>query len=227
ISGLREKELIRDSFGKYVTKQVVDELLQGRLKLGGERVDVTILFSDIRGFTSISEKEKPEEVVKLLNEYFTMMVNTIIRYEGTIDKFIGDGILTIFGAPIRHKDHAQRAIDAAIAMQDELVIFNRLREKEGKTPIRVGMAINTGEAIVGNIGSELKMEYTVIGDTVNVASRVEELNKQFGTEILITHNVYTNATKSLNVKKLTPTALRGRKDLIQLYELKGTNISNK
>jgi len=221
ISGLKEKEFIRDSFGKYVTKQVVDELLKGRLNLGGERVEVTILMSDIRKFTTISEKEKPEDVVRLLNEYFTMMVNKILQYGGTIDKFIGDGILTIFGAPIRHQDHAQRAIEAAIAMQRELAVFNKKRVKAGLPPIKVGMAINSGEAIVGNIGSDLKMEYTVIGDTVNVTARVEELNKKFKTNILITHSAYTRATKRLTVRKLDPIVLRGRRKLTQLYELKG------
>ncbi|MBI2848706.1 MAG: adenylate/guanylate cyclase domain-containing protein [Chloroflexi bacterium] len=219
ILSLREKELIRNAYGKYVTKQV-EELKEG-LKLGGETRQVTILLADIKGFTTMAEREDPQEVVRFLNRYFSMMVNVILRYEGTIDRYIGSALLTMFGAPLPQPDHAQRALDAAMAMQRELAVFNRERETEGKQPVRVGIAINTGYAIVGNIGSETKMEYRAVGNTVDVASRLQELNKQFGTEILVTESTCASASKRLKLREIPLAPLRRRKDATRCYAVEG------
>jgi len=188
IKGLKDRDFIKDTFGRYVSKQVAEAILNGRLELGGERKRATVLISDIRNFTAISEKFPPEEVVDFLNEYFSEMVSVVTKYEGTLDKFIGDALLAVFGAPITHPDDAKRAVFAALEMQEKLKEFNKKRVKKGKNEIRIGVAVHTGNLVAGNIGSEVRMEYTVIGDTVNLTSRLEPLNKQFGTQILISES---------------------------------------
>ncbi|MFH1239388.1 MAG: adenylate/guanylate cyclase domain-containing protein [bacterium] len=221
INGLKERDLIRNTFGKYVTKQVAEAILNGRLELGGERKKATILMSDIRGFTSMSEKLPPEEVVEFLNKYFTIMVEIIIRYEGTLDKFIGDALLAVFGAPISHDDDSRRAVLAGLEMKDALAKFNVQREKEGKLPIKIGIAIHTGEVVAGNIGSEVRMEYTVIGNTVNLASRVEKLNKQLSTMSLITESTYQEVKDMVEVREIEKVGIRGIETPVKIYELLG------
>ncbi len=190
VRGLKERDFIRATFGRYVSKQVSDVILRGGLRLGGEQKNVTVLISDIRGFTAISEGMKPEQLVAFLNHYFGQMIDVILRYEGTLDKFMGDSIMVVFGAPIDHDDHATRAVMTALEMRSALDSFNREIVAQGLSPIRIGVGINSGEVIAGNIGSEERMEYTVIGDIVNTAARLEKLNKELGTDILIAESTY-------------------------------------
>ncbi len=221
VNGLKERDFIRSTFGKYVTKQVAEAILEGQLELGGEKRKATILMSDIRDFTRMSEKLPPEEVVDFINQYFTVMVEVINKYDGTLDKFIGDALLAVFGAPISHDDDARRAVLASLDMQEELAKFNAQREKQHEEPIKIGIAIHTGDVVAGNIGSETRMEYTVIGNTVNLTSRVEKLNKRLGTMILITEDTYKEVKDVVEVNDMQEIAIRGIEAPIKVYEVTG------
>jgi len=219
IKGLKDRDFIKDTFGRYVSKQVAEAILNGRLELGGERRRATVLISDIRNFTAISEKFPPEEVVDFLNEYFSEMVSVVTKYEGTLDKFIGDALLAVFGAPITHPDDAKRAVFAALEMQEKLKEFNKKRVTKGKNEIRIGVAVHTGNLVAGNIGSEVRMEYTVIGDTVNLTSRLEPLNKQFGTQILISESTYREVKDDIEVREIPAVELRGKEEKVKVYDV--------
>jgi len=221
IKGLKDRDFIKDTFGRYVSKQVAEAILNGRLELGGERKRATVLISDIRNFTAISEKFPPEEVVDFLNEYFSEMVSVVTKYEGTLDKFIGDALLAVFGAPIAHPDDAKRAVFVALEMQEKLKEFNKKRVKKGKSAIRIGIAVHTGNLVAGNIGSEVRMEYTVIGDTVNLTSRLEPLNKQFGTKILISESTYSEVKDDIEVREIPAVELRGKEEKVKIYDVLG------
>lgn len=219
VDGLKERDFIRNTFGKYVTKQVAEAILNGRIHLGGERLCATVLISDIRGFTAMSEKLTPEEVVDFLNGYFAEMVQVVSKYEGTLDKFIGDAILTVFGVPLPHRDDPLRAVFTALEMREKLKLFNERRKSKGKKEVHIGIAIHTGDVVAGNIGSEVRMEYTVIGDTVNLTSRLEKLNKEFGTNILITQKTYDFVKDKIEVRAIPPVTVRGKEDTIQVYDV--------
>ena len=188
--GLEEREKMKDAFGKFVNKEVAEQVLRGELRLGGERKEAAILFSDIRSFTAISERLEPEEVVEFLNEYMTRMVNCVNNTNGVVDKFIGDAIMAIWGAPVSHGNDIENAVNAALMMRHELTIFNQSRGGPRKPVIKIGCGINDGPVLAGQIGSEDRMEYTVIGDAVNLASRIESLTKPFGVDILISQDAY-------------------------------------
>ena len=176
---LREKEMIKRAFTRYVAREVVEEILKDpeNLVLTGERREVTVLFCDVRGFTPMSERLSPEEVVLLLNDFYTLMIETTFKHDGTLDKFLGDAVMAIFGAPIAHPDHSLRAVRTALAMQEGIVELNARRLKDGKEPIAVGIGVSAGEAVAGTVGTVDRMEYTVIGDTVNLAARLESSAK--------------------------------------------------
>jgi len=183
----KKEERVRFIFQKYVPTEVINSVLNlssDSMLIGAEQ-NVTLLFSDIRSFTSISEKLSPEELVLVLNAYFTQMVSVISKYNGTIDKFIGDAIMAIYGAPVQRPTDPENSVRSAIEMMQALKIFNQEQKKAGKTTFRIGIGVNTGPAVVGNIGSEQKVNYTVIGDTVNLASRLEGLTKKYKTPIII------------------------------------------
>ena len=179
LSEERERKKIKGAFSHYVSSTVVQEMLKSpeKLRLGGEERDLSVLFSDIRGFTSISEDLSPEELVHLLNEYLTVMTDIILKYDGTLDKYMGDAIMAISGAPLKQPDHPFRACRSALEMMAGLKKLNEKWREEGEKPIDVGIGINTGNMVVGNMGSELRFDYTVMGDAVNLASRLEDANK--------------------------------------------------
>ena len=218
---IREEERKRGIYQRFLSPQIVDEVMNKAktISLGGRRQNVTVLFSDIRGFTEITEAKPPEYIVDLLNEYFAEMIDVIFKYGGTLDKFIGDGLMAVFGTPIYYKDHAKRGMAAALEMQERLKALNMRNRKRGFVELAVGIGINTGSVIAGNIGSEKRMEYTVVGNGVNIASRLEGLAQ--GGQILITESTY-NELKGLklDVEKLKQVQVRGKRGAMDIYQVK-------
>lgn len=219
--GLAEREKMKDAFGKFVNKEIAELVLQDAIKLGGERKDVAIFFSDIRSFTSMSEKMLPEEVVEFLNQYMSLMVGCVNETNGVVDKFIGDAIMAVWGAPVSHGNDTENAINTALLMRKALIEFNRDRGTDGKPRIHIGIGINTGAVLAGQIGSQERMEYTVIGDAVNFASRIESLNKPFATDILISEDSYKVVKKIFNVQPMKKILVKGKKDAQQIYAVLG------
>ena len=213
----KEKRFIKKAFSQYLSKPVIDQLLKNPkiLKLGGEKKILTVLFSDIRNFTSLAEKISPEELVRFLNNYLTQMTEIILKNKGVVDKFIGDAIMAFWGAPIEEKNHPELACKTALEMIDELKRFN----KKSKIKINIGIGINTGEMIVGNMGSLKRFDYTVIGDAVNLASRLESLNKEFKTNIIISENVFKEIKDKFNCKYLGEIKVKGKEKPVKIYEL--------
>lgn len=223
----REKRQIRTAFGHYLAPQVLEDVLKtpGKLKLGGERRHMTVLFSDIEGFTSLSEHLPPEEISSILNEYLGQMMNCIKKTEGTLDKFIGDAVMAEWNAPVAQEDHAARACDTALFMMDELRHLKEKWEKEQKPPLNARIGINSGEMVVGNMGSKEIFDYTVIGNEVNTSARLEPLNKDFGTNIIVSESTRLEAEKSAPGKfifrLLAKVELKGRAVPLNVYELTG------
>ncbi|MFW6134026.1 MAG: CHASE2 domain-containing protein [Elusimicrobiota bacterium] len=216
----KEKKAIRNMFQRYVSSQVVDTILEhpDEIRLGGERRVLSIFFSDIRGFTSMSEKLNPEQVVGILNEYLTEMIDIIFKFKGTLDKFMGDAIMAIWGAPAGQKNHAELAVRAAFEMKKKMESLHAKWEKEGKVKISVGMGINTGEVVVGNMGSDQFADYTAIGDNVNLAARLEE--NAAGGQIIISESTYEQVKDIVEVKKLAPLKVKGKEKPVNVYEVK-------
>ncbi|MCX6022340.1 MAG: HAMP domain-containing protein, partial [Chloroflexi bacterium] len=219
IAGLRERERVRDTFGRSMSHEVSDYLMANGVKLGGEKRNVTVMFTDIRGFTGLSERMSPEEVVAMLNGYFAGQVKSIMKFRGRVDKFMGDAILAVFGAPVPFGDHALRAVLAALDMRESLAEFNRQWTSRGRAPIRFGIGINTGEVVVGNIGASERMEYTIIGDVVNTTQRVEDLTKSFGADILLTESTYASVADYIEVGRPRMVTVRGRSTEMAVYPL--------
>lgn len=220
----REKRQIRQAFQFYLTKSVVDEMLKDttKLKLGGERRVCTVLFSDIRGFTTISESLEPEELSALLNEYLTPMTNLVFKYDGTLDKYMGDAIMAIFGAPVPYTDHASRACFVALEMMEELGNLKKKWAAEGSAhSLDIGIGLNTGPMSVGNMGSEVRFDYTVMGDQVNLGSRLEGINKQYGTNIIISEFTYEAAKADIHARELDLVRVKGKNEPVRIYELIG------
>ena len=222
----REKRRVRDLFGRYVSPEYVARLADDfeSVRLGGERVPVTLLFSDIRGFTSLSEQLPAETVIEMLNEYLEKMAEVVFRHGGTLDKFIGDAVMAFWGAPVPVEDHARRAVEASLDMLEELDRLNERWQSTGApTQLRIGIGINTGEAIVGNIGSlTRKLDYTAIGDTVNLASRLEGLNKEYGTSIIISEATRARlAEGEYDTRPIDSVKVKGKEQAVEIYELRG------
>ncbi|HEX4924110.1 MAG TPA: adenylate/guanylate cyclase domain-containing protein [Bdellovibrionales bacterium] len=190
-AGLKEREKLKGAFNKFHSKEIAKKLLSGEIKLGGERRQATVFFSDIRGFTAISEKMSPDQVVLLLNEYMSEMVNIIYKWKGVVDKYMGDAIMAVWGVPESTPDDAYNAVRAALEMREFLIGWNQTRLAKGKVEVRIGIGLASGELLAGNIGSEHRLEYTVIGDTVNLASRIESACKVLKSDLLISHSTYT------------------------------------
>ena len=217
----REKRKMKKLFGQYVSKDVYDQLVSNPAlaRLGGQRREMTVLFSDIRGFTTVSEKGTPEEIVHTLNEYFTKMVEIVFRHKGTVDKFVGDMVMALFGAPLDDPLNAEHAIDAALEMLDALHTLNLQWEAEGRPKLDIGIGINTGPMIAGNIGSDAIMSYTVIGDSVNLGSRLESLNKQYATRIIISEFTKSRLTKAYDLKPLGDVVVKGKSKAVTIFEV--------
>lgn len=214
---LGEKELIKDTFGRMVDPNVRDYLLAGNLKLGGESKTATVLFADIRDFTTMSEAMNPVELVTLLNRYFSAMTFAIESEGGMVNKFIGDAVMALFGVPVSQADHADAAIRASVKMQVALAELNRELKSERKGEIRIGIGIHSGELVAGNIGSGSRMEYTVIGDTVNVASRIEGLCKKTGESLLISKDTVQLLSSREDLETLGNFEVKGRVEPVQVF----------
>ena len=215
----RFKTKIMDSFGKYVTQEVRDLIIEGSIPLDGETKDVTVLFADLRDFTSLAESTTPKEVVKIINGYFSEMAEAIGQNHGLVLQFIGDEIESVFGAPLALDEHPTHAVRAAMAMRQRLVLVNEKLQREGYGPLRHGIGIHTGNVVAANIGSEDRLSYALVGDTVNVASRIQGLNKVFGTDILISGTTVERMAEISNVEKLPAATVRGKKDPVEIFKL--------
>ena len=221
VDGLRERDNLKTTMGKYMTGAVMAHLLSGKVQLGGETLTVTILFSDIRSFTTISEKMKAQQLVGLLNEYFTEMVGIVMDAGGVVDKYIGDAVMAVFGAPVPKPNDAVNAVTAAVRMRRALRALNIRLEARGMQPLRTGIGIHTGEVVAGNIGSEQRMEYTVIGDAVNLASRLETSTKDLGAPVLISEDTWQLVKHAVEARPMREITVKGRKQPVMTYEVLG------
>lgn len=218
-----EKRKLRKYFSLYVAKDVVDEILAHpeKIKLGGETKYLTILFSDIRGFTAISETMEAKSLVDLLNKYLTAMAKIILENRGVVDKFIGDAIMAFWGAPLLLKNHAEAAVRTALLMSRQLKEYNKEWEKIGYPEIKIGIGLNTGEAVVGNIGSYERFDYTVIGDNVNLSSRLEGLTKFYGVNIIISDSTAEEVKDKFVLRQIDCVAVKGKVKAVKIYEVMG------
>ncbi|MBS3755325.1 MAG: adenylate/guanylate cyclase domain-containing protein [Desulfobacterales bacterium] len=216
---LRLVNFIRETFGRYLSQKIVDQILESPegQKIGGQRKTVTILMSDLRGFTRISEKRDPEEMVRILNRYLGRMSEIIVSWEGIIDEIIGDAILAVFGVPENREDDTYRAVACAIAMQNALVQLNSEMAKEGYPPLETGIGVNTGSVIVGNIGSEVRMKYGVVGSAVNSAARIE--SNAIGGQVLIGETTYLQTADKLHVKPPQTMMMKGMESPLVFYSV--------
>ena len=226
-AGLRERDHVKEVFGRYVATQVSTKILDGQVNLGGESRHVTVLFSDIRSFTTMAEQMTPAQVVKFLNDYFSEMVDAVFEQNGMLDKFLGDGLMAVFGAFGDAPDHPRCAVLTALRMKALLAKINGERAMSGKPPIAIGIGIHSDDVIVGNIGSRKRLEFTVVGDGVNVSSRLQTLNKEFGTTILVSETTFLALNDEFDCRLMPDTPLRGRGKDLKFYEVmsvKGAKI---
>ncbi|HET9492410.1 MAG TPA: adenylate/guanylate cyclase domain-containing protein [Methylomirabilota bacterium] len=216
---LGEKEMIKQALARYVDRDVADELLKdpGQLVLEGERREVTVLFCDLRGFTPLSERLAPEEVVLLLNQFYDLMIEATFRNQGSIDKFLGDAVMAVFGAPIAHPNHALRAVRTALAMREGIELLSRRRIRRGGEPLTVGIGVSTGETVAGTVGTDDRMEYTVVGDSVNVAARLESIAKPM--QILISARTWREVKDAVKARPLGGVRVRGKEEEIEAHEV--------
>jgi adenylate cyclase len=220
---LQEKggRFMRNAFSSYLSEDLLDKLIENpnALALGGEKKELSILFSDIRGFTTISESMDPVSLIKLLNRYFTPMTNAVLNNGGMLDKYIGDAVMAFFNAPVDVKEHADASCNAALEMIEQLKLLNDKLAQEGINAIHIGIGINTAEVVVGNMGSNTRFNYTVIGDGVNLASRVEGLTKNYGVEILITEFTVAKLQAPFVYRVIEPVKVKGKDEAVLLYQL--------
>lgn len=229
-SEAKEKRWIRETFQRYVSPHVVEALIRdpSKLALGGEEREVSVLFCDIRGFTSWSERLRPEELVPLLNEYLSALTEVVLKEDGVLDKYIGDAIMAFWGAPLDQPDHALQAVRAAQTMVRRLETLNAAWAARGVAPLKNGVGIATGVVIVGNMGSLERFDYTVIGDTVNTASRLESATKELGEAIVFAESTAEKVKHALPVKALGEIKVKGKENAVKVYTLKETfEIRNK
>jgi adenylate cyclase len=225
-SFLREEKArasLKKAFQSYVAPSVVEEIIKHpeRLRLGGERRELTIFFCDIRDFTTLAETLDPEEVVSVLHGFLNPMSKIVVKHGGTIDKFMGDAIMALFGAPLQYPDHASRACKTALEMQEVLKSLSQEWEGQGRPSLKIGVGINTGMVSVGNMGSDTLFDYTAIGDNVNLAARLEGLNKLYDTDILISNATAQALDQEFVLRELDRVRVKGRKQPVAIYELLG------
>jgi adenylate cyclase len=218
---LREKEMIKRAFTRYVAREVVEEVLKDpeHAMLTGERREVTVLFCDIRGFTRLSERLTPEQVVSLLNEFYTLMIETTFKHDGTLDKFLGDAVMAVFGAPIAHPDHAARAVLTALDMRAAVAALGERRRAAGRHAFDVGIGVSLGEVVAGTVGTEERMEYTVIGDSVNLAARLQDRARP--GSILLSRRTYDAVRDLVDAKSLGAMKVKGKEAEVEVYEVRG------
>jgi adenylate cyclase len=219
--GLGERERIKDIFGKFVNQTIAEKALRGEISLGGEKKDAAIFFSDLRNFTGISESMEPAAVVEMLNRYFTAMVEKVYEFDGVVDKFIGDALMAHWGAVTSTGNDTKNAVEAALAMRMALMELNQEAGRTETPHLRFGIGINTGPVIAGQIGSNKKLEYTVIGDTVNLANRIEFLNKRFGTDILISSYSHKLVAGEYDFIEMPEITIKGKSKPEVLYAVLG------
>lgn len=217
--GEKERAAIRSLFSRYVSKEILAEILKNpsAITLGGEEREITVLFSDIRGFTTLSESLPPKEVMRLLNDYFSVMTEEVIAHGGVLDKYIGDAIMAFWGAPLDDPLRCRHAVETALAMQSRLEELNRAFSKRGDPVIRIGIGIAAGRAVAGNVGSHRRLNYTVIGDIVNLASRLEGLTKEYGAPIIVNEDVKTGASGICEFKALGKVVVKGKKKEVNIF----------
>jgi class 3 adenylate cyclase len=219
LEGLRERERIRDAFGRYVTREIRDEILAGRVTLDGQAREVTILFADLRDFTTWVEAHDPREVVRDLNAYFTFMEAAIREHHGLVLQYIGDEIEAVFGAPVPHPEHPAQAVRAALEMRRRLAAWNAERVGTGRPLLRHGIGIHTGRVLAGNIGSPDRLSYALVGDPVNVASRIQGLNKDFGSDILVSAATARGIAAPPPLEPLAAVMVKGRTSAVEVYRV--------
>ena len=218
----RDARFVKKAFSNYLSNELLNLLVKNnkKLQLGGEEKELSILFSDIRNFTNLSEKMyDPQQLIALLNRYFTPMTQAVLNNQGMVDKYIGDAVMAFFNAPVAIDNHAKAACTCALEMIEKLKKLNSELEAEGMEPIHIGIGINTGEAVVGNMGSAKRFNYTVIGDSVNLASRLEGKTKEYGVNIIISRKTYEQVKDTFECKDLGLSKIKGKKEPVQIYEL--------
>ncbi|GIL18844.1 MAG: hypothetical protein BroJett040_25950 [Oligoflexia bacterium] len=219
--GLKERDKVKNLFSKFHGSSIAEDLIKNDIGVGGQNKEVTVFFSDIRGFTSFSEKRTPEEVVAMLNEYFEIMVGIINRHNGVVDKFIGDAIMAVWGAPKGSPQDTHNALTACLEMRKSLNELNEKRIARGQDPIMIGMGLHCGHAISGTIGSHERMEYTVIGDTVNMTSRIEASTKAFGADLLVSDTVAQKVGDHFKMEVAGSAEVKGKSEPLKLYKVRG------
>jgi adenylate cyclase len=219
----RARASLKKAFQSYVAPSVVEEIIKNpeRLRLGGERRELTIFFCDVRDFTSLSESLQPEEIVSILHGFLNPMSKIVVKHGGTIDKFMGDAIMALYGAPLQYPDHASRACKTALEMQETLKSLSQEWESQGRPFLKIGVGINTGPVSVGNMGSDTLFDYTAIGDNVNLAARLEGLNKIYGTDIIVSNATAQALGQEFVLRELDRVRVKGRKQPVAIYELLG------
>lgn len=218
-SELEKKEILKGAFSRYVSRHVADEILKkpDEIHLAGERRKVSVLFADVRGFTALTRQMQPEEIVELLNRYFTILTEIIFYFDGTVDKFIGDAVMGVFGSPISKENHLQQCVKAAVVINKIMTEVNRSRKKKGLIQLPMGLGLDSGDVIVGSMGSKVRMEYTAIGDAVNVASRLSGISK--GGEILIGGKVYLEIEKEVSCMRMPDVNIKGIENPFAIYDV--------
>jgi adenylate cyclase len=217
----REKRQVKRTFSRFVSKDVYDQLVAdpAAARVGGARREMSVLFADIRGFTTFTERGRPEDVVAQLNEYFSRMVDVVFTHRGTIDKFVGDMVMALFGAPVADPDHADHAVRAALDMLSALSGLNAAWAEAGKPPLEIGIGVNSGDMVAGIIGSDTVMSYTVIGDAVNLGSRLESLNKEYGTRLIISEATRARLKGRYDMKPLGAVTVKGKSEPVSIFEV--------
>ncbi|MGB3769002.1 MAG: adenylate/guanylate cyclase domain-containing protein [Phormidesmis sp.] len=223
LEDISQEKRMKTTLYRYMTPGVADRVmaLGEDVLMVGERKDVTVLFSDIRGYTTLTEALEAADVVSMLNEYFETMVEAVFHSEGTLDKFIGDALMAVFGAPLPLSNHAWSAVCSALDMRRRLVAFNQERLAKGQPELRIGIGLSSGEVVSGNIGSQRKMEYTVIGDGVNLSARLESITKQYGCDIVLSEHTYELCKEMIRVRELDLIRVKGKLEPVKIYELVG------